>query len=77
MPDNNEIQIFMDTEKIGNNRCIQLTEEDYNKMKNYGRIRILITRNNTIQPESSKTYKKFKTVNQYQKNESYFLISTK
>ena len=56
MPDNNEIQIFMDTEKIGNNRCIQLTEEDYNKMKNYGRIRILISRNNTIQPESSKTY---------------------
>jgi len=51
MADQNEIQIFMNTEKIGNNRCIQLSEEDYNKVKNYGRIRILITRNNTIQPK--------------------------
>jgi hypothetical protein len=50
MPDNNEIQIFMNTEEIGKNKCIQLSEQDFNKMKNYGRIRILITRNNTVQP---------------------------
>ena len=54
MADQNEIQIVMNTEKIGNNRCIQLSKEDYNKMKNYGRIRILITRSNTIQPKASK-----------------------
>jgi hypothetical protein len=50
MPDSNEILIFMDTEKIGKDRCIPLTEQDYDKIKNYGPIRILITRTNTIQP---------------------------
>jgi hypothetical protein len=50
MPDENEILIFMNTEDIDKNRCIQLSEETYNKMKNYGPIRILIIRNNTIKP---------------------------
>ncbi len=49
MTDENEILIFMDTEKIGENKCIPLSDKDYNKLKNYGSIRILITRSNTKQ----------------------------
>jgi hypothetical protein len=48
--DENVIQIFMNTGEIGKNKCIPLSNKDYEKIKNYGNIRITITRNNTKVP---------------------------
>jgi len=48
--DENVIQIFMNTDEIGKNKCIPLSNKDYEKIKNYGSIRITITRNNTKVP---------------------------
>ena len=45
--DENIIHIFMNTDEIGKNKCIPLSDKDYEKIKNYGNIRITITRNNT------------------------------
>ena len=48
--DENIIQIFMNTEEIGRNKCIPLSDKDYDKIKDYGDVRITITRNNTKAP---------------------------
>lgn len=45
--DENIIQIFMNTEEIGKNKCIPLSDKDYDKIKDYGDVRITIIRNNT------------------------------
>ena len=45
--DENIIQIFMKTEEIGKNKCIPLSDKDYDKIKDYGNVRITIIRNNT------------------------------
>jgi hypothetical protein len=45
--DENIIQIFMNTEEIGKNKCIPLSDKDYDKIKDYGNVRITIIRNNT------------------------------
>jgi hypothetical protein len=45
--DENIIQIFMKTEEIGKNKCIPLSDKDYDKIKDYGDVRITIIRNNT------------------------------
>ncbi len=46
----NIIHIFMNTDEIGKNKCIPLSDKDYEKIKNYENIRITITRNNTKVP---------------------------
>ena len=43
----NIIEIFMNTEEIGKNKCIPLSDKDYDKIKDYGDVRITIIRNNT------------------------------
>ncbi len=48
--DENIIEIFMNTEEIGKNKCIPLSDKDYNKIKDYGYVRITIMRNNTKVP---------------------------
>ena len=48
--DENIIQIFMNTEEIGKNKCIPLSDKDYDKIKDYGDVRITIIRNNTKTP---------------------------
>ena len=48
--DENLIHIFMNTEQISKNKCIPLSDKDYEKIKNYGDIRITITRDNTQVP---------------------------
>ena len=48
--DENIIHIFINTDEIGKNKCIPLSDKDYEKIKNYGNIRITITRNNTKVP---------------------------
>ena len=48
--DENIIQIFMNTEEIGKNKCIPLSDKDYDKIKDYGDVRITIIRNNTKPP---------------------------
>jgi hypothetical protein len=48
--DENIIQIFMNTEEIGKNKCIPLSDKDYDKIKDYGDVRITIIRNNTKVP---------------------------
>jgi hypothetical protein len=48
--DENLIQIFMNTEEIGKNKCIPLSDKDYDKIKDYGDVRITIIRNNTKVP---------------------------
>ena len=48
--DENIIQIFMNTEEIGKNKCIHLSDKDYDKIKDYGDVRITIIRNNTKVP---------------------------
>jgi hypothetical protein len=48
--DQNILHIFMNTEEIGKNRCIPLSDKDYDKIKNYGDIRITIIKNNTKVP---------------------------
>lgn len=48
--DENIIQIFMNTEEIGKNKCIPLSNKDYDKIKDYGDVRITIIRNNTKVP---------------------------
>ena len=48
--DENIIQIFMKTEEIGKNTCIPLSDKDYDKIKDYGDVRITIIRNNTKVP---------------------------
>jgi hypothetical protein len=48
--DENIIQIFMNTEEIGKNKCIPLSDKDYDKIKEYGDVRITIIRNNTKVP---------------------------
>jgi hypothetical protein len=48
--DENIIQIFMKTEEIGKNKCIPLSDKDYDKIKDYGDVRITIIRNNTKVP---------------------------
>lgn len=48
--DENVIHIFMNTEQISKNKCIPLSDKDYEKIKNYGDIRITITRDNTQAP---------------------------
>jgi len=45
--DENIVQIFMNTEEIGKNKCIPLSDKDYDKIKDYGDVRITIIRNNT------------------------------
>ena len=45
--DENIIQIFMNTEEIGKNKCIPLSDKDYDKIKDYGDVQITIIRNNT------------------------------
>jgi hypothetical protein len=45
--DENIIHIFMNTNEISKNKCIPLSDKDYEKIKNYGDIRITIIRNNT------------------------------
>jgi hypothetical protein len=46
----NIIQVFMNTEEIGKNKCIPLSDKDYDKIKDYGDVRITIIRNNTKAP---------------------------
>ena len=48
--DENIIQIFMNTQEIGKNKCIPLSDKDYDKIKDYGDVRITIIRNNTKVP---------------------------
>ena len=48
--DENIVQIFMNTEEIGKNKCIPLSDKDYDKIKDYGDVRITIIRNNTKVP---------------------------
>jgi hypothetical protein len=48
--DENIIQIFMNTEEIGKNKCIPLSDKDYDRIKDYGDVRITIIRNNTKVP---------------------------
>ena len=48
--DENIIHIFMNTDEIGKNKCIPLSDKDYEKIKNYGNVRITIIRNNTKPP---------------------------
>lgn len=48
--DDNIIEIFMNTEEIGKNKCIPLSDKDYDKIKDYGDVRITIIRNNTKVP---------------------------
>ena len=48
--DENIIQIFMNAEEIGKNKCIPLSDKDYDKIKDYGDVRITIIRNNTKAP---------------------------
>jgi hypothetical protein len=45
--DENIIEIFINTEEIGKNKCIPLSDKDYDKIKDYGDVRITIIRNNT------------------------------
>jgi hypothetical protein len=45
--DENIIHIFMNTEEIGKNKCIPISDKDYEQIKNYGYVRITITRDNT------------------------------
>ncbi len=48
--DENIIHISMNTEEIGKNKCISISDKDYEKIKNYGDVRITITRDNTKAP---------------------------
>ena len=48
--DENIIQIFMNTEEIGKNKCIPLSDKDYDKIKDYCDVRITIIKNNTKAP---------------------------
>jgi hypothetical protein len=48
--DENILHIFMNTDKIGKNKCIPLSDKDYEKIKNYANVRITIIRNNTKPP---------------------------
>ncbi len=48
--DENIIHIFMNTKEIWKNKCIPLSDKDYEKIKNYEDIRITIIRNNTKAP---------------------------
>jgi hypothetical protein len=48
--DENIIQIFMNTQEIGKNKCIPISDKDYDKIKDYGDVRITIIRNNTKVP---------------------------
>ena len=48
--DENIIHIFMDTDEIGKNKCIPLSDKDFEKIKKYGNISITITKNNTKVP---------------------------
>ena len=48
--DENIIQIFMNTAEIGKNKCLPLSDKDYDKIKDYGDVRITIIRNNTKAP---------------------------
>jgi hypothetical protein len=45
--DENIIHIFLNTKEISKNKCIPLSDKEYEKIKNYGDIRITIIRNNT------------------------------
>ena len=46
----NIIQIFMNIDEIGKNMCIPLSDKDYEKIKNYGNVRITIIKTNTKVP---------------------------
>jgi hypothetical protein len=48
--DENIIHIFMNTDEISKNKCIPLSYKDYEKIKNYGNVKITIIRNNTKPP---------------------------
>ena len=48
--DENIIEIFINTEEIGKNKCIPLSDKDYDRIKDYGDVRITIIRNNTKVP---------------------------
>jgi hypothetical protein len=48
--DENIIEIFINTDEIGKNKCIPLSDKDYDKIKDYGDVRITIIRNNTKVP---------------------------
>lgn len=48
--DENIIHIFMNTDEIGQNKCIPLSDEDYEKIKHYGNVRITIIKTNTKVP---------------------------
>lgn len=48
--DENIIPIFMNTDEIGKNKCIHLSDKDYNNIKNYVDVRITIIRNSTKLP---------------------------
>jgi len=45
--DQNIIHIFINTDKIEKNKCIPLSDKDYDKIKNFGDIRITIIKDNT------------------------------
>jgi hypothetical protein len=40
--DENIIHIFINTDEIGKNKCIPLSDKDYEKIKNYGNVKITI-----------------------------------
>lgn len=48
--DENIIHIFIYTDEIGKNKYIPLSDNDYEKIKNYGNVKITIIRNNTKLP---------------------------
>lgn len=48
--DENIIHIFIYTDEIGKNKYIPLSDNDYEKIKNYGNVKITIIRNNTKPP---------------------------
>lgn len=50
MSDVNIIKFLINTDSIGENRCIPLSEVDYQKLKNLGDVLVTIIRNNTKPP---------------------------
>ena len=50
MSDVNIIKFLINTDSIGENRCIPLSEVDYQKLKNFGDVLVTIIRNNTKPP---------------------------
>ena len=50
MNDVNIIKFLINTNNIGENRCIPLSEVDYQKLKDFGDVLVTIIRNNTKPP---------------------------